>query len=252
MKEENQYKYIVVEDENLIRKNIIKKIESLHLPFLLVGESNNGIDAMKLADEFYPDLVLTDICMPQCDGIKLAEYLHKNYPNSQIIILSGYDDFSYAQSAIRFGVKDYLLKPIDISKLSETLQKILITLRANQEKNEQYQNNLHDLDQQAICELMEKYIRENYQDEISFQELGEKFGFTPEYLGKIFKKYTGETPLKYLTKIRMNQAKHLLISQPDMEIKNIGKAVGYQDGFYFSRAFKSYTGMQPSEYRNSK
>lgn len=102
----------------------------------------------------------------------------------------------------------------------------------------------------SICQLLETYLLENYQQEVSFQELGEKFGFTPEYLGKIFKKYSGETPSKYLTKLRMNEAKRLLLGNPDMEIQMVGELVGYKDGFYFSRVFKSYTGIQPSEFRN--
>ena len=80
--------------------------------------------------------------------------------------------------------------------------------------------------------------------------MGKRFGFTPEYLGKIFKKYSGETPSKYLTRLRMNEAKRLLLRNQEMEIQKIGELVGYRDGFYFSRAFKSYTGIQPSEVRN--
>ncbi len=134
--------------------------------------------------------------------------------------------------------------------LSESLQKLLITMGTETEELETYRTRNSALDQKSICELLEKYLQENYPHDVSFQELAEKFGFTPEYLGKIFKKYTGETPSKYLTKLRMNEAKRLLLNNPDMEIQMIGELVGYKDGFYFSRAFKSYTGIQPSEFRN--
>lgn len=244
------YKYLVAEDESLIRRNLIKKITSLHLPLTLAGEASNGIEAMDLADLSCPDLVITDIRMPQCDGIRLAQYLYKNHPSIKIMILSGFDDFSYAQAAIQYSVKDYLLKPVTIEALSQSLQKILITMETETEKLESYRTDCQGLDQKSICELLEKYLQENYHQEISFQKLGEKFGFTPEYLGKIFKKFTGETPSKYLTKLRMNEAKHLLRNNCDMEIQKIGELVGYKDGFYFSRAFKNYTGIQPSEFRN--
>ena len=115
------YKYFVVEDEQLIRKNLIKKIESLQLPFELAGEASNGMDARIQIEKTCPDLVITDIRMPQFDGLKLAEFLEKNYPHIKVVILSGYDDFSYAQSAIKFRVKDYLLKPVTIEALSESL-----------------------------------------------------------------------------------------------------------------------------------
>ena len=81
------------------------------------------------------------------------------------------------------------------------------------------------------------------------QGLADKFGFTSEYLGRIFKKVTGETPQKYLTKLRMNEAKRLLLSSPETEIQIIGELVGYKNAFYFSRAFKNHTGLQPSEFR---
>lgn len=246
------YKYLIAEDERLIRKNLIKKINSLDLPLELVGEASNGEDAIILAKENCPDLVITDIKMPQCDGLELAEYLYKNHPGTKTIILSGYDDFSYAQAAIRYEVKDYLLKPVNVEALSQALQKILITMGAKTKELEAYRTNNQMLSQKSICELLEKYLTENFQKDISSQDMAEKFGFTPEYLGKIFKKHTGETPSKYVTRLRINEAKRLLISNPEMEIQMVGELVGYKDGFYFSRVFKSYVGTQPSEFRNSR
>ncbi len=244
------YKYFVVEDEHLIRKNLVRKIASLQLPLELAGESSNGLDARIMIDKLCPELVITDIRMPQFDGIQLAEYIHKNHPNIKVIILSGYNDFSYAQSAIRFQVTDYLLKPVKIEALSESLQKVLISLQSESEHLDTLCADTSKLDQKSICELLEKYLLENYQTDISFSELGERFGFTQEYLGKIFKKYSGETLSKYLTRLRMNEAKRLLLASPELEIQKIGEMVGYKDGFYFSRAFKSYTGLQPSEFRS--
>lgn len=244
------YKYFVVEDEHLIRKNLIKKIESLQLPFELAGEASNGMDARIMIEKSCPDLVITDIRMPQFDGLKLAEFLNKNHPHIKVIISSGYDDFAYAQSAIKFQVKDYLLKPVTVEALSESLHKILISMQSETKKIDAFCTDTSKLDQKSICELLEKYLQEHYQEDVSFSELGERFGFTPEYLGKIFKKHSGETPSKYLTKLRMNEAKHLLLGNPEMEIQKVGELVGYKDGFYFSRAFKSYTGIQPSEFRN--
>ena len=244
------YNYLVVEDESLIRRNLIKKIASLNLPLNLAGEASNGMEAILLADKLCPELVITDIRMPQCDGLEVAAYLQRNHPDVKIIIISGFDDFSYAQSAIRYGVKDYLLKPIKLETLSESLHKLLITMQKESESLEDYTTDSSSLDREAICKLMETYLQENYRSDISFQILSERFGFTPEYLSKIFKKQTGETPSKYLTRLRMNEAKHLLVGNPELEIQKIGELVGYKDAFYFSRAFKSYTGIQPSEFRN--
>ncbi len=244
------YKYIVAEDESLIRRNLVKKITALNLPLTLAGEATNGREAILLMEEHFPDLVITDIRMPQPDGLELAQYLQKNHPGAKTILLSGYNDFSYAQSALRFGVVDYLLKPITLEALSESLHKILITMKTESRQLQAYRFSNSRLDQKSICELLETYLHENYHKEISFQELGDKFGFTPEYLGRIFKKHTGESPSKYLTKVRMNEAKRLLLNNLDMEIQKVGELVGYKDGFYFSRTFKIHTGIQPSEFRH--
>lgn len=244
------YNYVVVEDESLIRRNVIKKIASLNLPLTLAGEASNGADAICLIEEHYPDLVITDIRMPQSDGLELAAYLQKNHPGTKVIILSGYSDFTYAQTALRYGVLDYLLKPITLESLSGSLHKILVNMKTKSEELDSYRLRNSRLDQESICELLETYLLEHYKQDISFQELGEKFGFTPEYLGKLFKKHSGETPSKYLTKLRINEAKRLLLNNPNLEIQMVGELVGYKDGFYFSRVFKSYTGIQPSEFRN--
>ncbi len=244
------YKYLVTEDEKLIRQNLIKKIDKLALPFLLTGEASNGKEAIEMIENNCPDLVITDIRMPQCDGLELAEYLYKNHPGIKVVILSGYNDFSYAQTAIKYAVKDYLLKPVTPEALSASLQKLLITMQKESGDFLPYEVSSSTLEQKDIFELLEKYLQENFRQDISFQELAVKFGFTAEYLGKIFKKHSGLTLSKYLTRLRMNEAKRLLLSHPSMEIQKIGELVGYKDGFYFSRAFKSYTGIQPSEYRN--
>ncbi len=245
-----KYNYVIAEDESLIRRNLVKKLDALNLPLQKAGEAANGEEAIQLIDKYCPQLVITDIRMPLCDGLEVVKYLYNNYPGTKVIILSGYDDFSYAQKAIQYSVEDYLLKPVSKDTLSESIQKILIKMETESDKLSIYNTKNSSLSPEALSQLVQKYLLENYQQEISFQELGEKFGFTPEYLGKIFKKYTGATPSKYLTKLRMNEAKRLLINEQDMEIQKIGELVGYKDGFYFSRVFKSYTGMQPSEFRN--
>lgn len=244
-----QYKYVVAEDERLIRKNLIKKISSLNLPLINCGEAANGVEAIELITQTCPHIVITDIRMPECDGLELVKYLFQNHPKIKTMILSGYDDFSYAQTAIRYSVSDYLLKPVVVDDLYQSLQKLIMSMNEEFENIEAYDIRNQFLNQADISELMVKYLQENFSHDLSMQGLAEKFGFSTEYLGKIFKKNIGETPQKYLTKLRMNEAKRLLLSSPEMEVQKIGELVGYKNAFYFSRAFKNYTGVQPSEFR---
>lgn len=243
------YKYLVVEDEHLIRQNIIKKINSLSVPLELAGEASNGKDAITLIDQLCPSLVITDIQMPQFDGLELIKYIHANHPHIKTMILSGYNDFKYAQTAIKYGAKDFLLKPIKIDELNTALQNILVILDSENKELSSFSIDPHSLKPENLSELLENYLRNNYSSITSLNILADKFGFTNEYLGKIFKKYIGETPIKYITRIRINESKSLLINQPDLEIKKVGELVGYKDAFYFSRVFKSHVGSYPSDYR---
>lgn len=250
MSENRRYKYIVAEDEQLIRKNIIKKMEALSLPLLFAGEASNGMGAQRLLAKELPDIVITDIRMPGVDGLELAKHVHEQYPKVKTIIISGHSEFSYAQTAIKYHVYDYLLKPVSAESLQATLQHLLIALDSENMKLAQLAADPHTLGQDEICDLMTQYMRQNYQTDLSLGELAQKIGYTPEYIGKIFKKHTGETPSKFLAKLRINEAKYLLIHQPGLEIKKIGEMVGYPDAYYFSRIFKANTGMHPSEFRS--
>jgi YesN/AraC family two-component response regulator len=249
MKSIHSYKFIVAEDEHLIRQNIIKKINSLSIPLELVGEASNGTDAITLIEQLYPSLVITDIKMPQSDGLELIKYIHQNHPHIKTMILSGYNDFKYAQTALKYGVKDFILKPIKLEELNAALQNILIMLDSENKEISSFSIDAHNLKPSDLSQLLENYLRSNYASITSINTIAEKFGFTAEYLSKIFKKYTGETPIKYITKIRINESKLLLINQPDLEIKKVGELVGYKDAFYFSRVFKSNVGIYPSDYR---
>lgn len=244
------YKYITVEDEHLIRKNLIKKINSLSLPLELVGEASNGEDAIDLINKLCPSIVITDIRMPRYDGLELIKYIHHNYPSIKIIVISGYSDFKYAQTALKFGAKDFLLKPIKVDDLNSAMQNLLIMLDSENKTEDSFSVEPHGLKPEDLSNLLENYLLKNYDSITSINDLADKFGFSNEHLSKTLKRFTGETPLKYLTKIRINKAKQILITKPDLEIKKIADLVGYKDAFYFSRVFKSNVGMYPTDYRS--
>lgn len=251
MNTEITYKFIVIEDEPLIRKNIIKKIESLGLPLVYLGEASNGVDGILLVEKEVPNIIITDIRMPQCDGLEVIKYVNRKYPDTKIIILSGYDEFSYAKEAMRHNVHNYILKPIRTEELRETLVEIVNYFDAKSQRIRTLSDKQHDLSQEEIYTLMVNYFKENYMQDISLRSLADSIGFSQEYLGKVFKKIACQSPSKYLTTLRINQAKQLLIQYKDMEVSRIGELVGYKDAFYFSRVFKMHTSMTPSEYRTS-
>lgn len=126
------FKVIVVEDEPPILNNIVKKLESLDLPIEVAGTAFDGNEALKLAEQVHPHLVLTDIKMPGMDGLTLCEQLQCTCPWVRIVIVSGYDDFEYARRAVKYQVSDYILKPVNKNELYQTMEK-LCTLLAREE-----------------------------------------------------------------------------------------------------------------------
>ena len=498
---------IVAEDESLILKNIIKKIENISPDFQVVGSAYNGLDALHLLETTKAQILFTDIKMPMMDGLELIRRIRENNTSLQIAIISGYDDFEYARSAIRYDVADYLLKPVKEANLESILRKMQDTIKqkeksiersilssalagqasdalmpfsfsgrhfmlflicfgnlkyhipeltdladaaslfseqtmqtalntcfseeeswwlideremnqkfliiASNQKDEkeilqnakalqavlekiyaplsiaacehyiayqdietssrmlrnrlyhglilgfsqvitsesaaghtkldisdinklsasaksenfasfsqfletlfsqwqnlkcpQYmiesqllqilrltendfettneENNAHEKrlyhciqnaagidslfseilvlfqeifrtqsgkcsDTSSVILEVERFMKKNYASPITVEDMARKFNFNASYLTRIFKKQTGESPVKYLLRLRIDEAKKLLLEHPDLSVKQISTLVGYEDQHYFSRFFKELTGLSPSDYRN--
>lgn len=126
-----RYGVLVVEDEPLILENIIQKIEKLPLPLKVVGKARDGRSALEQAKVLHPKVIITDIQMPGMDGLELCAHIRQFAPDTKIVILSGYGEFSYAQKAISYGVSEYLLKPIKVPQLFEAMSKICMDLSKN-------------------------------------------------------------------------------------------------------------------------
>lgn len=115
------YTVLVVEDEYDQRRAVIERVDWAAAGFEVIGEAENGVEALELLETLEPDLILTDIKMPMISGLDLAEKVREIRPATQMVILSGYDSFEYARKAINYNIISYLLKPISSSELSEEL-----------------------------------------------------------------------------------------------------------------------------------
>ena len=114
----------LVDDEKLIRSGMKKLLPWETIGFRIIGEAENGREALPLIRELTPDLVITDLKMPFCDGITLTSEIKQQLPRTEVIILTGYDEFDYARQAIRMGVFDFLLKPISPEELQASLVRL--------------------------------------------------------------------------------------------------------------------------------
>ena len=128
------YSVLVVDDEIRQREAIIQSVDWGKAGFSVVGDAENGIEALELLEKLEPDLILTDIKMPLMTGLELASKVREIRPATKLVILSGYDDFEYAQEAFKYNVIRYLLKPISSSELTEEFEKIKTEMDAEFER----------------------------------------------------------------------------------------------------------------------
>jgi two-component system, response regulator YesN len=248
------YKIIVVEDVELIAKSIVRNIQQLNMGFDIVATAENGKIALDLIEKYTPEIVLSDIKMPVMSGLELMSIINEKYPFIVKIIISGYDDFVYAQQALKFQVKDYLLKPLKEVELQNMLSKMKIYLDAQRQNTKMLAlagSDVHKYSTDQIVDMVITYLQENFSQEISMDSIASSLNFNSSYLSKIFTKRMGENPLKYLTNLRINKAKYLLARNQDLSIKEVGALVGYENQYYFSRVFKAATGVNPARYRGN-
>ncbi len=118
------YKVLLVDDETLIREAISENIQWEEMGFSFMGACENGKQAIEKIEKEQPDLLLTDINMPFVDGMELTKFVYENYPDTKVIIISGFDEFEYAKNAVKYQVLEYILKPITPMEFSETLLRV--------------------------------------------------------------------------------------------------------------------------------
>jgi two-component system response regulator YesN len=151
----------LVDDEPIIRKGIMTSIPWQEHGFAVCGEASNGQEALDLIPELHPDLVITDIRMPIMDGLELSTQIRRQYPAIKVLILSGYDDFEYAQKAIRIGVDNYLLKPVgaqellaEVTLIREKLEAERAVRRQHQMASHMIRENFHNLKATFVQDLV--------------------------------------------------------------------------------------------------
>ena len=158
------YTIVVADDEEELRRAIIRKIDWESIGFQVVGEAENGIEALELVERMEPDLLLTDIRMPFVSGIELARQVREVRPTTQIAFLSGFDEFSYAQQAIQYNIISYMLKPITMVDLTEELKKIKLKIDGIFAEFDARKHDNPDLQQFFLPLLLDDYASFEGQD----------------------------------------------------------------------------------------
>ena len=166
----SMYSVLMVDDEEDVIRAMQKKIDWESIGFRIMGYAHNGIEALDLAEQEVPDVVLTDIKMPYMDGLELAHNLKIMYPAVRILIFSGFDEFEYAKEAIRLEVEEYILKPVDADELRRIFTKIKESLDREMDEKRNVQK-LRDYYMESLPLLQENFYSSLVEGNVSEADL---------------------------------------------------------------------------------
>ena len=253
-------KVLLVDDEAPILNNLNKVLPWQDMGMEVSGMARSGMEALRIAEEQPPDLVLCDIRMPVMDGLTFIGKLRDMGLESEVLLLSGYQEFDYAREAIRLGVKEYICKPIHYEELGNKVREIGARIRSKQYKDKLYNSIplfqelpvIEDSVKKTPDQLMNQaaqYITERLNYDIGIEEIANKIGISSSYYCLLFKNRFTMTFVEYVTLQRIEAAKFMLASS-DKSITAISSGVGYQERRYFTKVFQKQTGMSPKEYRD--
>ena len=233
---------LLVDDEIMIREGFKRLFDWAAHDCEVVGEAADGMEALSRIDALCPDIVIMDINIPIMNGLKVIQLSRIKHPETAYIIVSGYDDFSYCREALRLQITDYILKPVNYDEFGSCIDNLKISLF---ERGVTHSDSA--LEERTINQLT-RYLQEHLSEEISLSVLADEFHLSAQYISQLFKSEIGVNFLTYLTNIRMENAKKLLLAT-SLPISDISERSGYGDYRVFTKAFKKSEGVTPSQYR---
>jgi len=250
------YKVLIVEDEVLIRKRLVHGFDFNSLDCVVVGEARDGKEGYEKIKKTNPDIVLTDINMPVMDAFDMLERA-LDYDFSAII-LSGYDEFSNAQKAIKYGVNEFIVKPINEEELKNAILRAihqveeLKTFNLVKKMNPDFFANNHygapiKSIKDPVVKQMIKYIEKNYSEKILFKDVAKELGYSTTLMYDKFKNELNTTFNDYLNKYRINKSIEL-IKENNYLIYEIAERCGFSEYKYYNKVFKKYIGISTTEF----
>ena len=235
------FQVLLVDDEPSVRLGMKKLIDWEQYGFVLTDTACNGLEACNMQKDGDYDLIITDLKMPGMDGLTMIRTMRQDGYDGEFMILSAYGEFEYARSAMQYGVRYYLLKPVDEQMLIQYLQTLKELLQGRDSAG-------NAEDAADVVSQVKQYTNANYQEKLSLKMVASELNFNASYLGRTFKRSEGVSYSEYLNQVRIRKAKQLLQSG-GKKIFEIADMVGYQDESYFNRCFKRIEGITPTEYQ---
>ena len=233
---------LLVDDEIIIREGFKRLFDWDAHDCEVVGEAADGMEALSRIDALDPDLVIMDINIPIMNGLKVIELGRIKHRGTAFVVVSGYDDFSYCREALRLQITDYILKPVDYEEFGACIDRLKVSMYERAAAQEP------DAQEQRPITALTRYLQQHLAEEVSLGVLAEEFHLSAQYISQLFRSEIGVNFLAYLTNIRIEQAKKLLLSTA-LPITDVAERCGYADYRVFTKAFKKAEGSTPSQFR---
>ncbi|MDR0406371.1 MAG: response regulator [Clostridiales bacterium] len=232
----------IADDDRLVRQGLSAMILRDLSDVEIVGEAASGQAAIAEISALMPDVVITDVKMPDIDGVQLTALITKLGGGIRTIILSGHNDYDYVRQSMKNGAIDYLLKPVIKTELFSLLRSI-----QSHPGEHTFQ---HSKEIPSNVKNAQNYIKQHYAEKLTLEIVANSVHLHPSYLSELFTTHIGTSFSAYTMEIRIDRAKELLLGT-QYKISSICEMVGY-DMMSFSRAFKHITGVSPAQYRKSR
>lgn len=233
---------LLVDDEIMIREGFKRLFDWEAHGCEVVGEAADGMEAIARIDALTPDIAIMDINIPIMNGLQVIKMSRMKHPDMAFGIVSGYDDFSYCREALRLQITDYILKPVNYEEFGSCIDNLKISLFEHHRETEpepQEERPIHGLT---------RYLQEHLREDVSLATLAGEFHLSAQYISQLFKSEIGVSFLTYLTNIRMERAKQLLVTTA-LPIGEISIQCGYGNYRVFTKAFKKTEGVTPTQYQ---
>ena len=243
-------KIMIVDDEPKIRRGMKTLLEEQD-GFEVIGIYDNAMSSLSDMAEKQPNVLITNIKMPEYSGLDLIEKIREKDKNLYIIILSGYGSFKYAQRAIRSGVYRYLTKPTNPRELISVLREIELKIEGgNRTVSKSEEKESVEVGNLLIRKALD-YIELHYAEKIGLKTLSDALYISPNYFSDLFRRHMKVKFSDFLIEYRLKKA-CILLKKPEYKVSEIAEMVGFRDSTYFSTVFKKTYNLTPLEYKNTK
>ncbi len=229
------YKLLIADDEPLERTALAQIVGVEFAGRFEIQETENGQAALEASHTFRPDLILMDIQMPDMNGIDTAKEIMQHYPDTKIIMLTGFTSFQFAKECVCIGAMDFLVQAAAADAGVDRVGCV-------EDK---------DLEDTNIwANIAKEFIQKNYTKNLTMDDVARQVGFSTYYFSRLFKQSFGVSFVDYLTTLRLEAAKNLL-RKAGASVKEVCVQVGYSEPNYFARVFKKELGLTPTEYQKN-